>query len=287
MTPITFTLFTLFVVTLIGTIYFRQLSINLRAILHEGAVRFNQQSDRIETLSTEIVFLKKMQEAALEAERSAQKALKISDFKSIQSQQEIDSVKATLAYKENNYELQKDFLQKSFEKERKLFTEELIFLKESSQQQKNTKIHPLAVQQLKDRIEYLQKDIYERDLKVNELQLKNKTLLTESEEKLAAVNPDKIASVKRRAAHYERLYVSMKSYREMSEDRLQNWENALRKLSVWVIANNENKVEIIKSDDSAIDLILNGAADPMGPLGPIVGLALEKIGTGFLNEHSA
>ncbi len=287
MSLMSFVFFTLFVLAVVAAVYFFRLSVNLRAILREGASKFNQQTARIEALLGEIGHLKKTQVGALEAERSAQKAVKFAEFKTINLQTHNDELQGIIAQKERNFELQKEFLVKDFEKERKTYLEDLARARDSEREKQQVKTHPLAVQQLKDRIDILQKDIYERDLKIRELEHKSKTAQTETEAKLAAISPDKVASVKRRAAHYERLYVSMKSYREMSEDRLQNWETALRKLSLWVLEHNQKPVLKAKSEDAAIDGILNEKANPKGPLGPIVGLALETIGTGFIDEQSA
>ena len=299
MTLANFVLVSLVVLVSVTGIYYFRLAMNYRAILREGAMRFNQQSEKMEGFHRDVEHLKKTQNAALEAERSAQKALKLAELRHVQLQQDLENLKATMAHKEKNFELQKNFLEKEIEKERDKTKErkpELLknnitagVLKDESVrgQTKNRAMHPLAVQQLKDRIELLQRDIYERDLRIREIDLRAKATQAEAQTKLAELNPDKIASVKRRAAHYERLYVSMKSYREMSEERLQNWEGALRKLSLWVLEKNPQSPATVRSEDSALEEILNQQTNPQGPLGPIVGLALEKIGTGFLDDPSA
>jgi hypothetical protein len=85
------------------------------------------------------------------------------------------------------------------------------------------------------------------------------------------MSPDDLVRFKRKAGQYYKLYMSMKGMREMAEDRNRNWELALQKLAGWVVtktAGQERTQTLAKSG-----------------IGPLVGEALEKIGTQIM-EHS-
>ena len=80
-------------------------------------------------------------------------------------------------------------------------------------------------------------------------------------------------TVRRRAAHNEQLFHSMRSLRDMADERNRNWESALRSLSTW-------------------SLTLSPLAKPNDPIlsesiGPIVGEALQRIGGSLIAEDHA
>ena len=82
---------------------------------------------------------------------------------------------------------------------------------------------------------------------------------------LKTVDPIQMKKYKQRLASMEQLIVSMRGLRELAEERSQNYELALRKLSCYIVKAPET--------ESA------GA-----PLGPLVGEALEKIGATFFED---
>ena len=80
--------------------------------------------------------------------------------------------------------------------------------------------------------------------------------------------------IKRRNAHLERLYQSMRSLKIMAEERSTNWEFALKDLSTWTLTQ-QNSLPAT-SRQSIKDL----------PIGELVGGALEAIGKSLIEvEH--
>ncbi len=86
-------------------------------------------------------------------------------------------------------------------------------------------------------------------------------------EKLSAilrqVNPEEHQRTRRKAKQMEQLYTSMKSLKELADERIKNWEVALMHLSSHV---------------------LERPFDPKAPIGATVGAALEKIGARLVDD---
>ncbi len=86
---------------------------------------------------------------------------------------------------------------------------------------------------------------------------------------LKKVDPDQIRRFKAKSQSLEQLYKSMKNLREMAEERNQNWEKAIRVMAA----------HITQADTAAID--------QQQPIGPLLGEALERIGSSLvIDEHS-
>lgn len=85
---------------------------------------------------------------------------------------------------------------------------------------------------------------------------------------LKKIDMDGIRKSKQRSLRLEQLYTSMKGLREMAEERNQNWEVALRKLSAHILS---------KSD-------VDEEGNPL-PIGPLVGAALEKAGLALVKDE--
>lgn len=81
---------------------------------------------------------------------------------------------------------------------------------------------------------------------------------------LRKVDPKETKKYKQKSSQYEQLYTSMKSLREMAEERNENWETALRKLSMHVLG--------------------EGKYTESSPIGELVGEALERIGTRLVED---
>ena len=80
---------------------------------------------------------------------------------------------------------------------------------------------------------------------------------------LRKVDPEEARKNKRKAKQMEQLYNSMRGLRELSVERIQNWEVALRKLSEHILGHNPGQEPAI---------------------GPLVGGALERIGETLVEE---
>ncbi len=88
---------------------------------------------------------------------------------------------------------------------------------------------------------------------------------------LAKIDLNEIRKIKKRNSHLEHLYQSMKGLREMAEERSENWEVALRKLSFWVLGTRS-------------EVTANRLAE--GPIGPLVGEALAAIGAELVDDSA-
>jgi chromosome segregation ATPase len=80
-------------------------------------------------------------------------------------------------------------------------------------------------------------------------------------------------TVRRRAAHNEQLFHSMKSLRDMADERNKNWESALRSLSTWILTSSP----LAKPNDPILT----------ESIGPIVGEALQRIGGRLMTEDES
>lgn len=101
------------------------------------------------------------------------------------------------------------------------------------------------------------------------------------EERLKKLDPVKVVKLKKKLGQYSRLYESMKSLKELAEERSKNWETALRKLSLQVLRSREVSKggEISKSR-----LTLAEKSDVS--IGQLAAIALESIGeTILIDEH--
>ncbi len=83
-------------------------------------------------------------------------------------------------------------------------------------------------------------------------------------------NPDEVRELKRRLAHAEHLYTSMKGLREMADERNQNWERALGLLAGWVLQKHGADPRVLKPTNNNI--------------GQMVGAALEKINATLVDD---
>ncbi len=88
------------------------------------------------------------------------------------------------------------------------------------------------------------------------------------EAKAKTLDPAELRKLKRKIAQYDRLYSSMKGLREMSEERNRNWEVALRKLSLWILA---------EEGETRPDLA-------QLPIGPLVAKSMQAIGAQLIDE---
>lgn len=92
------------------------------------------------------------------------------------------------------------------------------------------------------------------------------------ESRAKALDPMELRKLKRKISQYDRLYSSMKGLREMSEERNRNWEVALRKLSLWILADeHQARPELAQL-----------------PIGPLVAKSMQAIGAQLIDddEHS-
>jgi hypothetical protein len=87
------------------------------------------------------------------------------------------------------------------------------------------------------------------------------------------IDPKEYETARRRAAQNEQLYQSMKSLRDMAEERNRNWETALKVLATWILSSSH----LARPQDPAL----------AKPIGPLVGEALARVGGSLLNVDAA
>ncbi|MEY4630931.1 MAG: hypothetical protein RIQ81_1051 [Pseudomonadota bacterium] len=110
-----------------------------------------------------------------------------------------------------------------------------------------------------------------------ELQQENQKLrdnLKDAQARLSGLQSrlDEMATFKRRNAQLDRLYQSMRSLKEMAEERNTNWEHALRDLSSWTLTEKKR---------------MRPETVARMTLGEQVGTALEAIGKSLVEVDSA
>jgi hypothetical protein len=121
-------------------------------------------------------------------------------------------------------------------------------------------------EKLKEELRGLRRQLGDKEKELKELAAKAGKL----EETMGKYSPEEIRKLKVKAHRMEVLYNSMKGLREMAEERNQNWEVALRELSVHVL----NNPGVRESKSSM-------------PIGELVGAALELAGSSLVyDEHN-
>jgi chromosome segregation ATPase len=91
---------------------------------------------------------------------------------------------------------------------------------------------------------------------------------TQLEELTKAASPEDVKRLKRKISNLEHLLMSMRGLKEMAEERSQNWEMALRILSTAALRQHERTA-------------------PSDQLGPLVGAALEAVGSSLVHDEWA
>lgn len=120
-----------------------------------------------------------------------------------------------------------------------------------------------------EHLEKAKSDIESLKQQLNQARKENKSFRNEVEkarEILRKVNPGELKRTKAKLSQVEQLYRSMKGLKEMTEERNENWQQALRYMAAHI-----NGKDLKTSE----------------PLGPLVGEALQKIGKELVvDEHS-
>lgn len=93
---------------------------------------------------------------------------------------------------------------------------------------------------------------------------------TESSDEESEMDLEQIKKWRRRLAQYDRFYNTMKGLKEIAEERSQNWETALEKMSHWILDK-----EGIKNNRRP------------STIGPLVSTTLKTIGTQIIEDSEA
>jgi chromosome segregation ATPase len=246
--------------------YFWKQQNQLLSLMNEGAKAYdklqrhsNAQERRIAKLGQEI-----SESKIREDQIRAQFHLNLK--KAAESSQTTEQSLATFEKKLRDVENQRDLAMMEQSKHKAAY--EAIF-QEKSVLSQNIESHKKQLNDLTNQIRS-QNDRQVQSLKSEFETLRNKHLETEKELSIFKARPDlnprDFDTLKRKVGQYELLYNGMKGQREMMEERAQNWENALKLMSKWILTKSPVAV-------SANDPVLSDS------IGPLVGEALVRIGT--------
>jgi hypothetical protein len=222
-------------------VYYWRRSAGLYALLVEGANRFEELRHR----NAQLEQIQAKAEEKFKQHREAQARL-------TQSTDEARAQAAELARK-----------LEAKEAETRLISEKLELQKGHLEKQlaKTQEMLRVAEEQRLDQM------LKEKELQAKLIEAEQHKADVESRAK--AMDPAELRKLKRKIAQYDRLYSSMKGLREMSEERNRNWEVALRKLSLWVLADGgETRPDLAQM-----------------PIGPLVAKSMQAIGAQLIDDH--
>ena len=130
-------------------------------------------------------------------------------------------------------------------------------------QNEGAKMSSSELEAMQARYSEIQKEL-QKGLKANKNLKKSNDRLREI---LKKVDPSETKKLKARQRSQEQLFRSIKNLREMADERNQNWETAIRLLAAHVLGHQDLQLD--------------------EPIGPLLGAALEKIGsTLVIDEHT-
>jgi chromosome segregation ATPase len=247
----------------VAFLYFKR-SKDLQGILAEGAKKFEQQHE-------ELTMVRKRLAAAADAQASLE-----SDLRQMKQTHEVEGARnakivgellntqATMERKLANAEAQRDHILGKYEA---LNDEREHFLSERSDSEQLVRTLEAECNRLQNELgAAARKSEAIAATELQSLRGRIRQLEQELANKNAAgtADPKELDAMRRRANQNEQLYLSMKSLREMAEERNKNWETALKKLATWILTSSH----LAQAKDPAL----------LQSIGPLVGEALERIG---------
>lgn len=242
----------------------------LQNILSRGAKQYDELSQELESIKGRLSAAEASAIALKKELTSAEAARETESARHAKVVSELASSQTNLERKLSNAELQRDHILGRFEtlqSERELM--------EADVQTKIEQIRTLEAEKIQ-----LERDLEDSVKKVNgkiksendELRRKLAHLEKESSQVAAQASDLKeLEKLRRRAAHNEQLYQSMKSLRDMADERNRNWEHALRSLATWILSSSS----VARPNDPVLSQ----------SIGPLVGEALERIGGSLIDAN--
>jgi chromosome segregation ATPase len=237
----------------------------LQLILAEGARKFELQYE-------ELCMAKKRLTSASEATSDLERQIKLlkknhesEGGKTAKIMGELINTQSLIERKLTNTEAQRDQILAQYET---LSRQRETLLAEKADQEQLIKTLEVECDRLKSELSATQRkahaasqeDLNRLKARINELEedLKKRS-------QAVVIDPKELDTLRRRLVHSDQLYHSMKSLRDMADERNQNWEVALRKLSSWILTSSH----LAQPEDRHL---------LQSSIGPIVGEALERIG---------
>jgi hypothetical protein len=246
----------------------------LRAILAEGARKFQHQFEELGSLK------KRLAAAADSHSVMEQDLLKLKQSQELENARnakivgELLNTQASMERKLGNAEAQRDHILGKFEA---LNDEREHLLSERSDTEQLIKTLESECDRLQQELERTNKKAAMNNSE-DVQKLRQRLTLLEREIKDRTPTSDKSSSdleaFRRKSLQNEQLYLSMKSLRDMTEERNKNWEIALRKLSTWILTSSH----VAQPKDPVL---------MQSSIGPLVGEALERIGGTLLDQDDS
>jgi chromosome segregation ATPase len=275
------------VVSLGMALYFWQKRGELYALLMEGSSRFEELRQRAQTASEAQTAAEERLKATREASTRLERAVDEAREKSTELTRRLEAKEQEARLVAERLETQKAVLERHLERtmevqrrteEREAAGSNAVAEAQREFAQKAAAVKAEAerrVQPLRQKIEELERALAIADARaskavvvkpaahVDPAALANAAAAAASADEMK----DELKRLRRRIAQADRLFGQMRGLKEMVEERSQNWEIALRKLSTWIIS--ERGV---------------AGARPPEAIGPLVGQALAAIGAQLIDD---
>jgi hypothetical protein len=244
----------------IAGLYFYSQCNLLRRRLSQGAEIFEAQTSELGRYKSQWAMLGEQQKSLLIEQKGAASQVAKAHEQVAVLREEMIQKQTYFSRKLSDIEAQRDQMITNFEAsegERKLLATEDI--EKRNLRQQNDEAKQVAASNLRLENRELLKQIDEISRELATLKAR------------PTINLQTVDGLRRRSTHNETLFHSMKGLRDMSDERSQNWEIALRKMATWILESSS----LAKPNDPILSQ----------SIGPIVGEALERIG-GSLLEYS-
>jgi hypothetical protein len=233
----------------------------LKAQLEKQAMMFAAQSKELMHSKTSCLALEQVQLNRRKEQLDATNSLAEAINQASSLQKMLDEKQTYFSKKIGDVEAQRDHILKLFETiddERSLAVSEL--LNKNTEHQQTEGATQSLLSNLKNENRNLRNQLNEQELELTHLRAR------------PTIKAYTVESLRRRSTHNETLFHSMRGLREMSDERSQNWEVALKKMATWILTSSPLALPN--------DPVLSQS------IGPVVGEALSRIGSSLV-EFSA
>ena len=238
---------------------------NLNALLSEAAERY--QTARSDAQAAEVKLQKSRKDTADISARltqlEKQKATKEQQLSTLQKDHDkaLEEVNEKLARLTDHSQAQQKALAEQLSEAIRDKHQALEQLNKLSSQKTN--LSPKELKELESKLSQLSEEYKRIKSELNKAQ----HLIGKQNEVLKVANPKIVRKIQAKVSKLETLYASMKGLKDMSEERNQNWETALRYMAA----------HITQKD-----------VDLTAPMGAVVGPALEMLGKQLVvdDEHN-
>ncbi len=246
---------------------------DLQNILAEGARRYEQQHDELTMVRKRLAAATDVQ-ASLELDlRQMKQSQEAEGVRNAKIVGELLNTQALIERKLGNAEVQRDHILGKYEA---LNDEREHLMSERSDSEQLVRTLETECERLQTLVDSANKK--PPTLSIEEvLDLRSRIRMLERElaakSPIETSDPKELEATRRRASHNEQLYLSMKSLREMADERNKNWETALKKLANWILTSSH----LAQPKDPALQQ----------SIGPLVGEALERIGGALVDGEDS